>query len=226
MAAADKSPHLHAGCFRRRHAADAVFDDECFRRSRLHPVGRMKKQIGRRLAARDHLRGVEPIAEMGCKAGAGKRKRYPVEIAGRRHAVRRGETRKQRADPRNRLQRGLETPSHPRLQVGRETFRQRSALAAVVLQHCRGAAPQEQIERFRHLQANAVRGQRFGQATAAQHLAVDEYAIAVKNDQLGPGTVHIQIGSYAHLESNSSACGPAAGSSLAPEVTFLDLSMA
>ena len=87
------------------------------------------------------------------------------------------------------------------------------------------ASPKEQIERVRQLQTNAVLGQRVGKATAAQHLAVDEDTVAVKNDQLGDGT-HVQIGSYAHLESNSSAFGPAAGSSFAPEVTFLDLSMA
>ena len=50
---------------------------------RLHPFGRVKEEIGRRLAAFHHLRGIEPSVEMRCETGQGKRKGHAIEIAGR-----------------------------------------------------------------------------------------------------------------------------------------------
>ena len=69
MAAADKSPDHHAGRLGGRDAADTVLDHQRARRRGLHLRGRVEKEIRRRLAARDHLRGVEPVAEMRREAG-------------------------------------------------------------------------------------------------------------------------------------------------------------
>ena len=81
-----------------------------------------------------------------------------------------------------------------------------------MLQHGRRAAAQEQLERVRELERDAVGGEYFGKTPAAQHLAVDEDAIAIEDDQVGSALVmlHRNIRSYAHSESNSSALNGAA----------------
>src|SRR6266702_6907491 len=99
MAAADKSPDSHAGGLGRLHAADAVLDDQCARGRDLHLLGRMEKQIRRRLAVLHHLRGVKPVAEVRRKPGDIERKRHPVDIARRCHAERRVELGQNRSHP-------------------------------------------------------------------------------------------------------------------------------
>src|SRR5258708_680153 len=82
VTASDKSPHGHAGGLAGRHAADAVLDHQRAARICPHFFGRVKKQIGRGLAAFHHLRRVEPAVEMRRKTGQCERKGYAIDVAG------------------------------------------------------------------------------------------------------------------------------------------------
>src|SRR5205085_1114829 len=87
MAAADKSPDGHAGRLARLHAAGTVLDHEGARRIGSHLLGGVEKKVWRRLAALDHLRGIEPVAEKWRETGDVQRQCDPVEIARRGHAI-------------------------------------------------------------------------------------------------------------------------------------------
>src|SRR5438034_651041 len=69
VAASDKSPNGHAGRLARLDAANAVFDYEGAAWIHLHPFGCVEEEIGCRLAAHHHLRGIETRVEMRCEAG-------------------------------------------------------------------------------------------------------------------------------------------------------------
>src|ERR1700730_16077816 len=58
MAASDKPPNGHAGRLAGLYSANAVLDHEGAMRIYLHPFGRVKKEVGRGLAALHHLCGV------------------------------------------------------------------------------------------------------------------------------------------------------------------------
>jgi predicted XRE-type DNA-binding protein len=47
------------------------------------------------------------------------------------------------------------------------------------------ASSKEQIECLVHGKANAVSGERFRKTATTQHLAIDQYAVAVENDEIG-----------------------------------------
>ena len=49
------------------------------------------------------------------------------------------------------------------------------------------ASPEKQIERLVHVKIDAIRRQSFRKTTATQHLAIDQHAVAVENDEIGPG---------------------------------------
>ena len=55
-----------------------------------------------------------------------------------------------------------------------------------MLQHCVQAATEKQVEDFIQADLDAAPRQGFAQAAAAQELAVDQHAIAVENDEMGP----------------------------------------
>jgi hypothetical protein len=48
------------------------------------------------------------------------------------------------------------------------------------------ASSKEQIERLIETKIDAVARKHLRKATATQHLAIDQYAIAVENDEIGP----------------------------------------
>src|SRR2546423_1186047 len=88
VAASDKSPNGHAGRLARLDAANAVLNHQGATWIYLHPLGCIEKEVGRRLAAFHHLRGIETRVEMRREAGQGKRERHPVDIAGRGDTMR------------------------------------------------------------------------------------------------------------------------------------------
>ncbi len=55
-----------------------------------------------------------------------------------------------------------------------------------MLEDRRHASPKEQIKCLIDVKADAVSRQRVREAATAQHLAVDQYAVAVENDEIGP----------------------------------------
>src|SRR3981189_2182458 len=57
----------------------------------------------------------------------------------------------------------------------------------VVIADRRHASSKKQIERLIQVQINAIPGQDFRKARAAQHLAIDQYAVAVEDDEIGLG---------------------------------------
>ena len=56
-----------------------------------------------------------------------------------------------------------------------------------MLEHRGHASSEKQIERLINAEIDAVRGQRFRKTTATQHLAIDQHAVAVENDEIGLG---------------------------------------
>ncbi|GAA0000176.1 hypothetical protein BRDID11002_01760 [Bradyrhizobium diazoefficiens] len=143
---------------------------------RAHLRRRVKKEIRRRLAVPDHLRCVEPRAEMRPKAGDIERERDSVDVAGRGHAERRGEPGDHRPYPGDRLERSRERLQHTRLQSRQEAIRHDLPEITVVLLDRPGAAPEKQLERLLLAEREAEFGQHLGQAPAAQELAIDEHA--------------------------------------------------
>jgi hypothetical protein len=55
-----------------------------------------------------------------------------------------------------------------------------------MLEHRGHASPKKQIECLIHAKIDAVGGQRFRKTAATQHFAVDQYAVAVENDEIWP----------------------------------------
>ena len=209
MAAADKSPDGHAGSLRGQHATDAVLDHQCARRERAHFLRRVEKEIRRGLAVRDHLRRVDPVAEMGREAGHPQRQRDAVEITRRGHATRHAQSGQDGIRIGNRMERLLEGGQYARLQPDGKIGRHRLAEFAIVLRDRARASSEKQLERLRECQRYPKSGQLVRQALAAQQLAVDEHAVAVEDDEIGPlpASVHPAIRSYTHALSNSSPDG-------------------
>src|SRR5439155_22504901 len=58
VAASDKSPNGHAGRLARLDAAKAVLSQQGTTWIYLHPLGCIEEEVGRRLAAFHHLRGI------------------------------------------------------------------------------------------------------------------------------------------------------------------------
>src|ERR1700693_3459734 len=58
---------------------------------------------------------------------------------------------------------------------------------AAMLDNRGHASPKEQIQRLILTKIDAVSGQNLRQATAAQHLAIDQDAVAVEDDEIGLG---------------------------------------
>ena len=56
-----------------------------------------------------------------------------------------------------------------------------------MLEHRRHASSKEQIERLIDAKIDAIRGQGFRKAAATQHLAIDQDAVAVEDDEIGLG---------------------------------------
>ena len=54
-----------------------------------------------------------------------------------------------------------------------------------MLENCGGASSEEQIERLVQAEVDTVRCQNLRQAAATQHFAIDQYAVAVEDDQVG-----------------------------------------
>jgi len=55
-----------------------------------------------------------------------------------------------------------------------------------MLHHRVEAAAEKEVEGFLHADLDPAAGQGLAQAAAAQELAVDQHAIAVENDEMGP----------------------------------------
>jgi hypothetical protein len=53
-----------------------------------------------------------------------------------------------------------------------------------MLEHRRHASPKKQIERLIHAKIDAIGSQRFRKTAATQHFAIDQYAVAVENDEI------------------------------------------
>src|SRR5712672_3100572 len=68
VAASDKSPDCHAGRLGCRYTADAILDHKGIARMGLHPLGRVKEEIGCGLAAFHHLGAIERAAEWSVPA--------------------------------------------------------------------------------------------------------------------------------------------------------------
>src|SRR6185295_16913809 len=88
VAAADKSPNGHAGGLARLDAADAVLDHESATWIHLHAFGCVEEEVGCRLAACHHLRGIETDVEIRCEASQRERKGHPIDITGRGDTMR------------------------------------------------------------------------------------------------------------------------------------------
>ncbi|MGX1145767.1 hypothetical protein AB7M15_001589 [Bradyrhizobium ottawaense] len=206
MAAADKSPDGHAGRLAGLDAAEAVLDHQRARRLHSHLFCREEKEVGRRLAMPDHLRGVEPLAEMRPQACDVEGERDTVEVAGRGHAKRHGQVGRHAGNAGNRLKRSCERRQHLRLQARQKAVGHDLPEIAIMLLDRLGAAPEKELERLLLAERDAELGQHLGQASAAQQLAVDEHAVAIEDDQIGSwlAAVHPAIRSYTHAMSNSS----------------------
>src|SRR4029077_3216101 len=120
MAASHKAPNRHAGRLPRLDATHAVLDDEGAMRIRLHPFGCVEEEVGRRFAARHHLRCIKPRIEMRGKPGQRKREGHPIDVAGRGNTMRDAQVLEYRLYPFNRAQRGKKRSANPRLQLGRK----------------------------------------------------------------------------------------------------------
>ena len=55
-----------------------------------------------------------------------------------------------------------------------------------MLANRRYISSKEQVKRLIDVKADAVSRQRAGETATTQHLAVDQYAIAIENDEIGP----------------------------------------
>src|SRR6266498_3550452 len=69
-------------------AANAVLNHEGATWIYLHPLGCVEEEVGRRVAAFHHLRGIETRVEMRREAGQREREGHPVDIAGRGDTMR------------------------------------------------------------------------------------------------------------------------------------------
>src|SRR5712675_1692491 len=75
--------------------------------------------------------------------------------------------------------------AHPCRQFGGELLRDRLSRSFVIFQH-RGRIPsKKQIKRLIQTKRDAVSRQNLRKAVTAQHLAIDQHAVAVKNDEIG-----------------------------------------
>src|SRR5439155_6084361 len=187
VAASDKSPNGHAGRLARLDTANAVLDDEGATWIRLHPFGCVKEEVGCRLAAGYHLRGIETHVEMRCEAGQGERVGHAIDITGRGDAMRDLQVLQYRVHPFDRAERREERSPNPCPQLGRKLLGDRASQRFVMLEDRRHASSQEQIERLIDVKADAVSRQRVGETATAQHLAIDQHAVAIENDEIGPG---------------------------------------
>ena len=171
MAAADKSPDGHAGRLRRLHAAGAVLDHQRARRARAHLLRRVEKEIGRRLAVPDHLRRVDPVAEMG-PAGrspsseSATRSMSLDEATQNRHA----QSGQDGIDIGNRMERLLEGGQYARLQPDRKIGRHRLAEFAIMLRDRARASSEKQLERLREGQRYPRSGQLVGPGTGSSRV--------------------------------------------------------
>src|SRR4029450_2619044 len=75
--------------------------------------------------------------------------------------------------------------SNPRLQLGRKLLGDRASQRFVMLEDRRHASSKEQIKRLIDVKPDAVSRQRVGETATAQHLAIDQHAVAIENDEIG-----------------------------------------
>jgi hypothetical protein len=61
----------------------------------------------------------------------------------------------------------------------------RDQLSFVMFQHGSRVPPKKQIKRLIQTKRDTVSRQNFREAATAQHLAIDQHAVAVKNDEIG-----------------------------------------
>src|SRR5260221_5000654 len=186
VAASDKSPNGHPGRLAGLYAANAVLDYEGAMRIYLHPFGGVEEEVGRRLAVLHHLRGIEAAVEMRRETGQREGERRPIDIAGRGDAMRDSQVLQYRIHPFDRAKRRKKGGVNPGLQFASKLLGDRASQRFVVFENRGQASSQEQIECLIDAKIDAVPCQRCRKAAAAQQLAVDQYAVAVENDEIGP----------------------------------------
>ena len=91
-----------------------------------------------------------------------------------------------RLHPFNRAQRGKKRSANPRLQLGRKLLGDCASQRLIMLEHRSHASSKKQIERLIDAKIDAIRGQRFRKTATTQHFAIDQYAVAVENDEIWP----------------------------------------
>src|ERR1700682_1584720 len=121
------------------------------------------------------------------ETGQGKREGYAIKIPGRGDAVWNLQALQHRSHAVNRAKCCEKRCTNLCPQFGQELLRNRASLRFVVLQHRGHASSKKQIEGLIEAKIDAVPSQGLGKATATQHLAIDQYSVAVENDEIGPG---------------------------------------
>src|SRR4051812_1576412 len=107
-----------------------------------------------------------------------------------------------------------------RLQSRQEAARHVLSEITIMLLDRFRAASEKELERLLYAECNPEFGQHLGQATAAQQFAVDEHAIAIKDDEFEPAAVHPDIRSYTHALSNSSPGPHSLGAQVSPPLVI------
>src|SRR6266851_7608701 len=85
----------------------------------------------------------------------------------------------------NRAKRRKKRSANPRLQLGCKLLGDRASQRFVMFENRSHASSKEQIERLTHGKIDTVSCQRFRKTAATQHLAIDQYAVAIENDEIG-----------------------------------------
>ena len=234
MAASDEAPHRHAGRLAGLHAAHAILDHEHVARRDPHASRRMPEEIGRRLASptiwvldilpakgaaspvssRENSTRSRSLDEATQKGTSRPRRSFATPGSASRHRRRIGE--------RDLAAHGRQIPRHP------------ASPRAIIIRDCPHASAEKSLKNNVEIDLDPMASQHIHQAPAAEHLAVDQHAVAIEDDQLvarhdrsqggarfsrrvrGPARRsrfhrhrHVAMRSYARPVSNSSTYHPA-----------------
>src|SRR6266702_6224519 len=86
----------------------------------------------------------------------------------------------------NRAKRRTECGTNGGLELQYKLLRDRAPQRLVMFEYRTQASSEDQIERLIHVEIDTVCCQRAREAAATQHFAIDQHAVAVENDEIGP----------------------------------------
>src|SRR5258706_2657588 len=184
MAGADKADHSHARRDGRGHPRQAVLDYDAAFGHDPHSLGRVKEQIGRRLAARHFGRAEDVRMEPVVEADQRQRMFEPFGPAARGDANLAGQRIEDRADAGDCLQLRLEQGPQPRPVAIGEIGGKRAVPRLEIGHHAgkadAGIAVADLVDR----QLDAAFGETFPVGADRQKLAVDQDPVAIEDNEI------------------------------------------